>query len=200
MKSYQDQWFVELDKTEATEVVVANHYRHRPCPISWCWGIRVEGEIMGVLTVGKPCSWSTYCGVVGETRADLKRTDARNHNAYELNRLWLSDSLPRNSESKFLGWCLRQLRKINPEMILVSYADSAMGHVGTVYQATRWIYTGTSVGFTDVTSRGRIARTPKHRYVWLASRGKREIAWNAMPYPKVPAIGVSGCSDKGATA
>ena len=28
---------------------------------------------------------------------------------YELNRLWMSDKCPKNSESRFIGWALRQL-------------------------------------------------------------------------------------------
>jgi len=167
-----------------------------------------------VLTVGKPCSWSVTCGVVGEKYGDMKNPAARSKNVYELNRLWVSDSLPRNTESQFIGWCRKQLRKIQPNIILISYADGARGHVGIVYQATNWIYTGTSAAFKDITFPGysdcrsvplakrgakvgnkrawardptaiRTKRTPKHRYVWFANKADESLlAWDQAPYPK----------------
>jgi hypothetical protein len=84
------------------------------------------------------------CGLVGEKYAQFKNPESRAKDVYELNRLWLDDSLPRNSESRFIGWCLRELRRKQPRVILVSYADSKEGHVGYVYQSTNWVYTGTT--------------------------------------------------------
>ena len=68
--------FVAIDKKLATELVVANHYLHRECPISWSWGIEIQEQILGVLTIGKPM-WSVACGLVGETKEDLERPNAR---------------------------------------------------------------------------------------------------------------------------
>ena len=152
--------FLEIEKRKATALIIEHHYLHCKCPISWAWGIEVGGKILGVLTVGKPCSWSATCGVVGEKYADMQDPAARSKNVYELNRLWVCDSLPRNTESQFIGWCLRQLRKIQPNIILISYADglrknaNGLSHVGYVYQATNWIYTSTSAPFTDITFAG----------------------------------------------
>jgi len=143
-----------ISKQLATSLIIQNHYLHRRCPISFAWGIEMDGRIVGVLTVGKPASWSTACGLVGETKADLHDPAARAHDVYELNRLWLSDCLARNSESRFIGWCLKELRKKNPSAILVSYADGKQGHVGYVYQATNWIYTGCSTPFVDIAVEG----------------------------------------------
>jgi hypothetical protein len=61
-----------------------------------------------------------------------------------LSRLWLSDELPHNSESRFIGVVLRSLKKYSGLKFLVSYADPAQGHLGTIYQATSWVYTGLS--------------------------------------------------------
>jgi hypothetical protein len=38
--------------------------------------------------------------------------------------------------------------------IIVSFAEISAGHVGTVYQATNWIYTGLSAKRTDWTVKG----------------------------------------------
>jgi hypothetical protein len=227
--------FLAIEKRKATELIIEHHYLHRKCPISWCWGIEAGGKILGVMTVGKPCSWSATCGVVGEKYAAMKNPEARSKDVYELNRLWVSDLLPRNTESQFVGWCLRQLRVIQPNVILISYADSSrknpngIPHIGTVYQATKWIYTGTSSAFTDITFAGysnsrnmplekrgarvgnkgarlsdptaiRTTRSPKHRYVWFAnSEDKRLLAWLEKPYPTRDGSQRGICSDCGAT-
>jgi len=69
---------------------------------------------------------------------------ARSKDVFELNRLWVHDSLPRNTESQFVGWYLRQIKRVHPNIILISYADGSRkspdgrSHVGIVYQATNW--------------------------------------------------------------
>src|SRR6267378_85838 len=212
--------FLTIEKRKATALIIEHHYLHRKCPISWSWGIEAGGKILGVMTVGKPCSWSATCGVVGEKYADMKSPLARSKDVYELNRLWVSELLPKNTESQFVGWCLRQLRKIQPKLILISYADGShknangLSHVGYVYQATNWIYAGTSAAFTDITFAGysdyrsvpmekrgkktgnrrawasdpdaiRTKRSPKHRYVWFSNPTDRALlAWPKLSYPK----------------
>lgn len=64
------------------------------------------------------------------------------HDYRELMRLVLLDELPKNSESRFLGWCLRWLKDNTTLLAVVSFADPKFGHKGTVYRATNWIYTG----------------------------------------------------------
>jgi hypothetical protein len=207
--------FKEIGKGLARLAVIEKHYLHRPCPISWAWGIFVDERLKGVLTIGKPPSWSTMCGVVGETYKEFKNNPkGRANDVYELNRLWVCDSMPRNTESRFIGYCLRELRKQLPNVIVVSDADTQQGHIGYVYQATNWIYTGTSapfkdlhpVGYTDYRSvpnyvRGekvngkrawaldpnvpRIERSIKHRYVWFGDKKDEGLlAWKRQPYPK----------------
>jgi hypothetical protein len=183
--------FLEIEKRKATELIIQHHYLHCKCPISFCWGIKVEGKILGVLVVGKPCSWSATCGVVGEKYADMNNPAARANDVYELNRLWVHDFLPRNTESQFIAWCLKQLKRLHPNIILISYADGKFGHVGYVYQATNWIYAGTSVAFTDKRAWAknpdavRITRSPKHRYVWFSNPADQILlAWPILPYPK----------------
>ncbi|MGB0107034.1 MAG: hypothetical protein ACLPH5_00590 [Candidatus Sulfotelmatobacter sp.] len=209
--------FVAISKKQATELVLANHYLHRECPISWSWGIAVDGEILGVLTIGKPM-WSVACGLVGETKQDLERPNARWRDVYELNRLWVDDCVTDHCiESRFIGSCLRELKKVNPNLILVSYADTARGHLGVVYQATGFIYTGLSSEFEDITLEGygdhrsvpkerqgekignrrawaddpnaiRVERSRKHRYVWFADPTDATLlVWEPQPNPKKPA-------------
>jgi hypothetical protein len=183
-------FFARIDERLARLAVIEKHYLHRPCSISWAFGIIIDEKLKGVLTVGKPCSRTMCEGVCGKERsADV----------YELNRLWLDEDLPCNSESQFVGFCLRELREINRKMILVSYADTkpsegaANGHVGYIYQATNWIYTGTSKPFADKIRGQKIERSTKHRYVFFLNAADRKLlAWETSPYPKRPNNGTSG--------
>jgi len=167
------------DKALARAAVIQKHYLHCWPSSSYVFGAFVEGDsrIKGVLTIGKPCSptlW-TVCGKV------------RSSDVHELNRLWMTDDLPKNSESTFIGWCLREIRKQYPAMILVSYADTEQRHIGYVYQATNWVYTGTSAPFVDVepSSGQRIKRSGKHRYIWFADKKDKSLmSWSELPYPK----------------
>jgi hypothetical protein len=52
--------------------------------------------------------------------------------------LWVSDALPRNTESWFVSRALRRL----PSLIVLSYADTARGHAGYVYRACNFWYAG----------------------------------------------------------
>jgi hypothetical protein len=191
----------------AEKIVKKNHYLHRsPANIIFAFGCKrperslVQG-VFGVTTYTVPM-WSLRVGVVGEKKADLKREDAMCHHVLELSRAWLSEHLPWNSESRFVSWCLREMKKTDPHLIVVSYADSAEGHYGYLYQSLNFIYTGTSVPWVDRTIEGkdhrsvsrerlkgpdviRKTRSKKHRYVWFANkRDKKLLAWPEMPYPK----------------
>ena len=175
-------FFARIDERLARLAVIEKHYLHRPCPISWAFGIIIEEKLKGVLTVGRPASRTVCEGVCGADRAA---------DVYELNRLWLDEDLPCNSESQFVGFCLRELRKIHRKLILVSYADTKPsegapeGHRGVIYMASNWLYTGTSTPFADKVRGERIERSRKHRYVFfLNSADRKLLQWKTLPYPK----------------
>jgi hypothetical protein len=185
--------FREVDHNVAKLAVYENHYLHRARSISWAFGIVVDEKVKGVLTISKAGFANGMCNCCGKERA---------HDVYELSRLWLDDCLPLNSESQFIGWCLRELRTLRPNLILVSYADSTMGHIGIVYQSTNWVYTGLTKGETDTLDGRKVTRSLKHRYVWFANnycfthkhgllcrilnpmRDRLLLKWPVLPYPK----------------
>ena len=118
----------------AKRMVVPNHYLHSmPGGTRLSLGAFVGARVMGVVTFG-----------VGPKNAHTLVDKARPDDCLTLTRLWLSDELPRNSESRVLGSALRALRKHTQVKFLLTYADPSHGHVGTIYQATNWIYTGFS--------------------------------------------------------
>ena len=90
---------------------------------------------MGVVTLG-----------VGPFNVPSLVEGATADDCLALTRLWLSDDLPKNSESRVLGVITRALTKSTSVKFLVAYADPAEGvrHLGTIYQAAGWLYTGLS--------------------------------------------------------
>ena len=106
-------------------------------------GVRLEGVI--TLGVGPPMVFRLVDG--GEPP-----------DCATLSRFWTSDELPRNAESRVLGVVLRALKRGTSLKFLVSYADPSQGHLGTIYQATGWLYTGLSQGTTLIDLGDGVAR------------------------------------------
>lgn len=110
--------------------LLKKHYAHRLPPISYAFGLYDENKILqGVCTFGD-------CG--GNTSL---HTLIDGYPILELNRLCVNEGLPKNTLSFFISKCFKILPK---PLVLISYADSTMYHHGYVYQATNWIYTGTT--------------------------------------------------------
>ena len=133
-----------------------------------------------------PSSAPLRSGVAGPENA---------RNVAELTRLWVCDSVPKNGESYLIG---RTVGKAGKE-IVVSFAEIQQGHVGIVYQATNWIYTGLSAKRTNWTIDGMSKhcqtladkytadeiraefgdrfslqdRPRKHRYIFINAKGRR---------------------------
>jgi hypothetical protein len=182
------------------QVVVREHYLHRRAPCSAAFGLFRRSELVGVIVYGTPSSAPLRRGIAGPDFAN---------DVVELTRLWCAPSVPRNGESFLIGNTVRQAGK----PIVVSYADASQGHVGYVYQATNWLYTGLSAKRTNWTIEGvdlhsqTIAdkytaaalraqygdkftlqpRPRKHRYVFINAKGaaRRRIA-AALRYPIMP--------------
>lgn len=115
--------------------LLKQHYAKRGCPISFAFGAFRGSELVGVVTYGTPASSSLRAGVCG---------DAWIEKVLELNRL-CCENTP-NMASLLVG---RSLQLLPKPSIVVSYADTAQGHVGYVYQATNFAYTGLSAKRTD---------------------------------------------------
>jgi hypothetical protein len=81
----------------------------------------------------------------------------------ELNRICLENN-EKNQASYFVAKTLQLLPK---PTIVVSYADTAQGHVGYVYQASNFIYTGLSANRVDWTIKGQ-----EHKHSKTISDGK----------------------------
>lgn len=168
MATDRSAWEVsEVNKGRVSAMIRASHYLHRmPAVVPCSLALTVEGWIRGALVWAVP----------------PKETDVRYGGVtWELARLWLDDMLPHNSESWFIARGVHHVRVSHPEVrCLVSYADPAAGHVGTIYRAANWTYDGLSEKRKDVFGNGRRfgraadakgmtitlkERPRKHRYV-----------------------------------
>jgi hypothetical protein len=117
------------------------HYARRVPSVTYAYGLFENNALVGVVTYGTPAS-STLCrGVCG---------DEWQRDVIELNRLVLRNNKP-NEASRLIGGSFRLLPK---PKIVVSFADTAQDHLGIVYQATNFLYTGLSARFRDPKVRG----------------------------------------------
>ena len=89
--------------------------------------------MLGALTLG-----------VGPYNAASLVDGATSDDCLTLTRLWLSDELPPNSESRVIGMVLRSLRKHTSIRFVLSYADPSQGHLGIIYQSSNWLFAGRS--------------------------------------------------------
>jgi hypothetical protein len=184
------------------KLIIEKHYLHRKCPCSFAFGLfeNTTKNIVGVVIYGTPSSAPLRKGICGN--------DEKN-NVIELVRLWVDDNVPKNGESFLIGNTLKLIDK----EIVVSYADTQFEHIGYVYQATNWIYTGLSAKRTNWTIKGvdkhcqtiadkytskelkekygndfqLIERSRKHRYVYFncSKRRKKELL-KKLNYPILP--------------
>ena len=98
------------------------HYAKRIAPVSHAFGMFIDGVLLGVVTYGVPSSAPLRSGIAGDKYAAI---------VLELNRLVFINHV-KNGASELVG---KSLKKLPKPSIVVSYADTAQGHVGYVYQA-----------------------------------------------------------------
>lgn len=115
-------------------MIVANHYSGtRVANARLFLGIFSEETFLGAMIYGPVKNPGTQGSIVEGTETD---------EYLELNRLWISDELPRNTESKVLAMSFRLIRRVMPRVKWIqSFADGRVG-VGTIYQATNFLYCG----------------------------------------------------------
>jgi len=126
----------EIPKTRAIAFVQSTHYsKVMPKLTKHYLGAFVEGELVGVLTLG----WGTQpLQTIRKLFPDLKTDDY-----YEIGKLCMAESMPRNSESQFLSSVVRWMKHNCPEKaFLFTWADGIVGKPGYVYQASNFLYGG----------------------------------------------------------
>ena len=200
----EEYYIDKLDYKAAMNIVIEKHYLHRAAPCSFAFGLFREGvffpELVGVVVYGTPSSSALRKGICGEEYEN---------DVIELTRLWIDDTVPKNGESFLIGNTLNLVDKD----IIVSYSEIEEGHIGTVYQATNFLYTGLSAKRTNWEVEGLdkhnhtlvdkyssqeirelygdkfslVDRPRKHRYVYLkGNKWRKKELKNALKYEIMP--------------
>ena len=174
---------------EAFPWIMQKHYAKRLPSISYAFGLYDKNSLIGIVTYGMPASNQLCEGICGVENKKL---------VIELNRLCLQYNT--KNEASFL--VANSIKMLPKPMVIVSYADTAQGHIGYVYQATNFLFTGTTKERTDMfAGEGKHSRhatdpsirqfrSAKHRYVYLhgSKSDKRfllgQLQYDIEPYPK----------------
>lgn len=172
IKKGSDKWVRRITYEETKPFLLNIHYARRmPC-VTDAFGLFVgDGEMIGVVTYGVPASYHLCIGIAGKENKD---------HVLELNRLVI---LPQYNGKNYASYLVSHSLKMLPNgTYVVSYADTAWSHVGYIYQATNFLYTGMSAKRTDTYQPNglhpraydkgnhsplRQTRSPKHRYIYL---------------------------------
>jgi hypothetical protein len=110
--------------------VLEKHYSRR-ASIFWAgFGLIENGMVEGVVVYGQPSP--------PIQKHSFKDRDFR---LYELARL-VVQTKTKNAASYLVG---NSLKMLDSPCAVVSYADMEQSHSGIVYQATNWLYTGSTV-------------------------------------------------------
>lgn len=152
-----------------------------------------------------------WCGVIlygGGANNNLAKNFGKNSGeVLELERVALNGK--QEQTSKAIAMTLKQLRKDDPLCkLVVSYSDHRQKHLGTIYQATNWIYLGLTVtsdtqyfykgkwtherSINAMPDRDQLKRTlakrensNKFKYIFCFDKKERkEYLKVALPYPK----------------
>lgn len=196
----------EIPRDRANAIIRRHHYSHKIVNNAYVHlGVFIDGECYGVLQLGYAMNPASAGSVVEGTGND---------EYLELNRMWLDDFAPRNSESRAISYAIRYIRRAWPKVRWIqSFADERCGLNGTVYQACNFNYAGGHVStfweldgemFHNIAAttkgekggarsrwlRDNLHRATKHelrqfRYLFfLKPRFRRGLKLTLQPYPK----------------
>jgi hypothetical protein len=130
-----------IKNEESYPWLLQKHYAKRIPQIMFSFGLYEENQLVGVVTYGIPASPALCMGICGKEYSDK---------VLELNRVCLLNN-DKNQASFLVANSIKLLPK---PTIVVSYADTGKGHIGYVYQATNFLYTGLSANRVDWTVKG----------------------------------------------
>jgi hypothetical protein len=118
----------EITSQLASKLILTKHYAQRMPQVVYAFGLFENSEYVGCVSYGKPATPQVAKSVCPQ----------ETNIVYELNRLVIT-SETKNAASFLVG---QSLSKLPHGLIIVSYADGAVGHVGYIYQATNFFYAG----------------------------------------------------------
>ena len=174
----------QIEYKDTKHLILNVHYAKRMPSISFAYGLFEYDNFVGLVSYGTPASPSLCKGIMGE--------EYKSH-VLELNRLVLVNN-KKNEASYLVSQSLKLLPK--PRCI-VSYADTQQGHGGCIYQASNFLFTGTTKARTDMAGKdgkhsrhhlgdrsNRVYRSAKHRYVtFIGNKKQKKKYFKLLNYP-----------------
>lgn len=131
----------KIHNSIAKELIVKHHYTHKWTIAELCIGIYDKSKRSVFFDVPTLVGTVVFGPTAGANVARSVSPLLNHHNLWELKRLWVADELGKNTESWVIGQCLKYIKQNHSEIkCLISYADPDAGHIGTIYQATNWLY------------------------------------------------------------
>lgn len=141
MNSAKDLRIAPISAQDARKIVSSLHYSGKTVQNSQIHlGVFLNGKCGGAMQFGPSMDKRRTQGLVRGTLW---------HEFIELNRMAFADWLPRNSESRSLGFAMRWLRKTYSHLKwVISFADATQCGDGTIYRASGFNLTGIKVNKT----------------------------------------------------
>ena len=132
--SAKDLRVYPISAQDANKFMRAHHYSGKVVPNSSLhFGVFLNGVIEGAMQFGSCINKKGTINLVAGTGWN---------DFIELNRMAFSEKLPRNSESRAIGYAMRLLRKHYPHLEwCISFADATQCGDGTIYRASGFVLT-----------------------------------------------------------
>ena len=191
---------IQIPNSLAVPWFLRIHYAHKVPIMLYTFGLYEKNNLVGVLSFGPPARPLNLGYGIFKGALEMP--------TFELNRLVLENNT-KNHASFFVSQTFKLMKR---PCCLVSYADSNAHHVGYVYQATNWIYTGLTPKRRKFVRRGKVLhertvvgaygtssseglpddvdieeQEGKHRYVFfLGSKKERKLMKSLLAYPIFP--------------
>ena len=104
------------------------HYSHNMVGVKdgFCFALKDKNLLIGAMVFGQPA-----------TRGVDKHYGGKG-NVVEIRRLVCIDNTPKNTESFFIGYVIRWLKKYTTYKTVLAYSDLEHGHTGVVYHASNF--------------------------------------------------------------
>jgi len=207
------KWSKDNIEVREVEYGVANKFcaRHHylggsPNGDSVRLGFYQNDKLLGVATFGKGANRYLISSVCGQIKYSPIST--KTPSGYELTRICILPAVDKNFASHIIGRSIKYLRALGCE-IVVTFADPTYKHVGKIYQAANFIYTGMSrpdycyelpdgsivhkskfrsrSSFTErdlvnLAGAKRIILEGKHRYVYVVSKKYKKQILNSLKH------------------
>ena len=130
----------KVSREEATKIILEYEWLGTMSTTSHHYGIFFDNICGGVICLGVNCTANPN----GPKEFGIKASEF-----WTLARGACVHWTPKGSASKLIAQGLKLLKDEVPECkVVIAYSDVSAGEIGTVYQASNWLYIGYGTGYT----------------------------------------------------